>query len=72
MGDDTVVKKLTKSVDKVGYRKMVLKTGEEPAPVTVQEAVGKNRDHDTLCENPPAHDLQANGDAERAVGELKA
>ena len=72
LGDDTVVKKLTKSVDKLGYRKMVLKTDGEPALVAVQAAVAKNRDQDTLCENPPAHDHQANGDAERAVGELKA
>ena len=51
---------------------MMLETDGEPASIPVQEAVARNRNHNTLCENPPAHEPRANGDAERAVGEVKA
>ena len=51
---------------------MVLKTDGEPAIVQVQEAVIGKRQHPTVPENPPAYDPQANGEAERAVQEVKA
>ena len=56
----------------LGYRKVVLKTDGEPALVTVHEAVAKARTHETICQNPPGYDPQANGVTERAVAELKA
>ena len=56
----------------MGYRKLVLKIDGEPALIAAQEAASRNRAHDTHSENPPAHDSQANGEAERAVAEVKA
>ena len=40
--------------------------------MAVQEAIARERTHDTVCENPQAYDPQANGGAERAVAEVKA
>ena len=51
---------------------MVIKTDGEPALIAVQEAIAANRVHETLVENLPAYDPQANGGAERAVAEVKA
>ena len=71
LGDEAIVQKVTRSVDELGYRKVTLKADGEPALVAVQEAVAKRRVHDTLVENPPAHDPQANGEIERAVRDVK-
>ena len=49
IGDSTIVGKVTRWVDAMGYRKIVLKTNGEPALVTVQEAVAKARTHKTIC-----------------------
>ena len=54
------------------YWKFFLKTDGEPALVAVQKAIAKARAHETLCQNPPGYDPQANGVAERAVSEIKA
>ena len=35
-------------------------------------AIDGERSHDTICENPPACDPQANGVAKRALAEVKA
>ena len=50
---------------------MVLKTDGELALVQVQEAIADHRGHATILENPPAHDPQSSGEAERAVQEIK-
>ena len=71
LGDEAILQKVTRSVDELGYRKVTLKADGEPALVAVQEAVAKRRVHDTLVENPPAHDPQANGEIERAVRDVK-
>ena len=60
-GDDTIVDKVARWVDALGYRKVVLKTDGEPALVAVQEAVAKARTHKTMCQNPLGYDPQANG-----------
>ena len=72
IGDDTIVDKVARWVDALSYRKVVLKTDGEPALVAVQEAVARARTHDTICQNTPGYDPQANAAAERAVGEVKA
>ena len=38
----------------------------------LQEQIIAQREHKTISQNPPAHDPQANGEAERAVQEVKA
>jgi hypothetical protein len=71
-GDPTIVDKVARWIDALGYRKVVLKTDGEPALVAVQEAVARARTHETMCKNLPGYDPQANGVAERVVGEVKA
>lgn len=72
LGDSKIVKKLRRSIDRPGNTRVILKGDGEPALVQVQEAVKDARNHETILENPPAYDPQANGEAERAVGEIKA
>ena len=72
LGDETIVKRMTQSVDEIGYRKVVIKTDGEPALITVQEKITAKCVHKTLVENPLAYDPQANGGAERAVAEVEA
>ena len=52
LGDETSVKRVTRSVDELGYRKVVIKTHGEPALIAVQEAIAANRVQKTLVENP--------------------
>ena len=72
LGDSRIVGKVTRSMAETGFTKMGLKGDGEPALVQVQEAVKIRRQHETILENPPAHDPQSNGEAERAVQEAKA
>ena len=72
LGDEKIVNKVNRSMRETGFTKMALKGDGEPALVQVQEAVKDKRNHETIVENPPAHDPQANGEAERAVQEVKA
>ena len=71
-GDVKIVQKIEASIDEVGDAKIKIKSDGEPALVQVMEAVKRKREHPTLLENPPAHDPQSNGVAERAVREVKA
>ena len=72
LGDERIVKKVCQSMGETGFTKMALKGDGEPALVQIQEEVKAKRMHETILENPPAHDPQANGEAERAVQEVKA
>ena len=72
LGDDRIVGKVVKTMGETGFTKMELKGDGEPALVQVQEAVKVRRQQETILKNPPAHDPQANGEAERAVQEAKA
>ena len=56
LGDETIVKRVTGSVDELGYRKVVIETDGEPALVIVQEKIAANRIHETIMENPTAYD----------------
>ncbi len=72
LGDPLIVQKTLRSIKNTGNADMILKTDGEPALVQVQEKIMEERKHKTVPENPPAHDPQANGEAERAVQEVKA
>ena len=60
LDDPTIVQRVTKAIDELGYRKLITKMDGEPALVRVQEVVAKKRTHETLIENPPAYDPHAN------------
>ena len=72
LGDNRIVGKVARTMGETGFTKMELKGDGEPALVQVQEAVKVRRQQETIVTNPPAHDPQANGEAERAVQEVKA
>ena len=72
LGDDRIVKKVLQSIRETGNTNMLLKTDGEPAIVQLQEQIITEREHKTIPQNPPAYDPQANGEAERAVQEVKA
>ena len=71
-GDERIVKKVLQSIRETGNTKMVLKTDGEQAMVQLQEQIITERENKTIPQNPPAHDPQANGEAERAVQDVKA
>ena len=72
LGDERIVDKVMKSISDTGNTKIILKTDGEPALVQVQDKIISVRTQPTIPENPPAYDPQSNGDAERAVQEVKA
>ena len=48
LGDEKIVGKVIKAIDGMD-RKTVIKTDGEPALVGVQEAIARERAHDTVC-----------------------
>ena len=58
---------MLEDLKKLGYGTVLLKCDGEPALKAVQEEVARVREGQTLLENSPAGDSQANGAAERAV-----
>ena len=60
-------KVLLEDLKKLGYGAILLKCDGEPALKAVQEEVSRQRVGQTLQENSPVGDSQANGAAERAV-----
>ena len=67
LASDHGIEQLLKDIERLGYRKLCLKCDGEPALVAIQHEVVKRRPFETLLENCPAGDSQANGIAERAV-----
>ena len=67
LASDHGVQQLLKDIETLGYRKVCLKCDGEPALIAIQQEVVKRRQFETLLENCPAGDSQANGVAERAV-----
>ena len=64
-GDERIAKKVLQSIRETGNTKMVLKTDGDPAMAQLQEQIITEREHKTIPQNPPAHDPQANREAER-------
>ena len=65
-------KVLHEDLKKLGYGTILLKCDGEPALKAVQEEVARQRTGQTLLENSPVGDSQANGAAERAVQSVSA
>ena len=64
---DHGVEQLLKDIERLGYQKLCVKSDGEPALLAIQHEIVKRRQAETLLENCPAGDSQANGIAERAV-----
>ena len=61
------VTQLMKDIDRLGHKKLCLKSDGEPAPVAIQEEERKQRIDETLLENSLVGDSRSNGIAERVV-----
>ena len=60
-------KELTQDIEKLGLKKVILKSDGEAALISIQEDVQRRREDETILENSPVGDSRANGHAERAV-----
>jgi len=70
--DDYARQLLVQVVRETGYRRVVLKSDNEPAIVVLKQAArAELTDVECLMEESPVGDHQANGDIEVAVRELK-
>ena len=54
-------------IEKLGYKKVIIRSDQEPAIMALVDRIAKIRTDETLRENSKAHDSQSNGLAERAV-----
>jgi hypothetical protein len=67
LADDHGVDELVKDLEKLGLKKMILKSDGEAALKHIQEEVRRRREEETILENSPVGDSRSNGHAERAV-----
>ena len=58
-------------ISSTGYRRVELKTDGEPALIDVAKTTKEIFEIEVILKNPPRHGPNANGAAERAVGEFK-
>ncbi len=72
VGDEWAIRKVTKDLEELGRRDVILKTDGEPAIVNVQAKVQASRDGRTIPRNPPICDPKANGPCEKAVQDATA
>ena len=69
-GDRWVVDRICDDIGLWGHTELIIMVDGEPALVQVQEAIKDKWNHETVPQNPPAYNPQANGAAERAVQEI--
>ena len=65
------VKRLAGFIDGLGYNKVMFKSDNEPSIVDLWNAVREKRKGDTIPENAPVGESEANGIAEKAVQEFE-
>ena len=68
--DRWVVDRICDDTEMFGHTDIILRGDGEPAMIQLQNAIKAKRTHSTICQNPRAHNPQANGSAERAVQEV--
>ena len=70
------IKEMSKLIDWMGYRRIIIKTDQEPAIMDLKECVKNERPEEIMFEESPAYDSRANGEVERAIqtvqGQLRA
>ena len=69
-GDAYAADAIVEDIDMMGSKKIVLKTDQEPAILDLAKEVRNKRDLETVPENSPVGDSQANGLAEKGVQEI--
>ena len=61
------VRVVTKFIDMLGYRKVIVKNDNEPAIMALRKEVKSMSDVEIVPEQPPAYDSRTSGKAENAV-----
>ena len=61
------VKVLRHEIEILGYKKMILKSDQEPAIMALKESVKRERDEDIVMEESPVGESASNGSIENAV-----
>lgn len=61
------VKRLSHNLQFLGYKRIILKSDQEPAIVNLKAALVRERPEDIMTEASPVNEHQANGQVERAV-----
>ena len=67
LADDHGVGEIIGDIEKLGLKRILLKSDGEAALKHIEEEVQRRRDEETILENSPVGDSRANGVAERAV-----
>jgi hypothetical protein len=69
--DQYAIERLQKDISNLGYKKMILKSDNEPAIIALKEAVKRERDQDIILEESPEYDSMGNGEIERQIQEVQ-
>ena len=65
--DPHAVRELGRIIGYLGYKRVILKSDQEPAIKDMKEAVRAERAEDIMLEESPAYDSKSNGEVERAI-----
>ena len=64
-------KRVSKVLDVLGYRRLVLKSDQEPAILQLKEQVKDERTEEIIMEMSPVEDSRSNGEIEKAIQDVQ-
>ena len=64
-------KRMNKVLDVLGYRRLVLKSDQEPAILQLKEQVKDERTEEIIMEMSPVEDSRSNGEMEKAIQDVQ-
>lgn len=65
------VKRLAQNIKTLGYKRLILKSDQEPAIESLTEAVIRERPDDIMIEDSPVYSHQSNGLVERTISKVQ-
>ena len=69
--DEHTVARIAQDIKNLGYKKIILKSDQEPAILALKEEIRRTLDIDVIMEESPVGESQSNGRVERAVRTVK-
>ena len=69
--DPYAIKRISKNVSLLGYKRTVFKSDGEPAIVALKEAVKAEQDTELICEESPVGEHQSNGEIEATIRQVQ-
>ena len=69
--DEHAVKRMQQDIKNLGYRRIIIKSDQEPAILALKEEVRRSMSEDVMFEESPVGESQSNGRIERAVRTAK-